>query len=114
VLIGGLQWVPLVGPGVLNDAWAWNGSSWAALPFSGPAFVGEDLVYDSARQKLIIVGRTLATSALGTTTWQNLDADTAWTGSVLMAALNGRLFIYGAIDVGFSEYTPGFFFLPPP
>ena len=42
---------------VLGDTWAWDGTAWKQLNYSGPPIrAGEMIAYDSARDRVVMFG----------------------------------------------------------
>jgi hypothetical protein len=65
VLFGGRD----VFAGILGQTWEWDGTGWELMPVSGPpAQQGPDMVYDSARGRVVLLGQ-------GTWEWDG----TSWT-----------------------------------
>jgi hypothetical protein len=73
VLFGG--WNPTQG-GILGDTWEWNGSVWTLRGVSGPTpRFGHAMAYDSARDRVVLVGGVGHHSTAGTWEWDG----TRWT-----------------------------------
>lgn len=77
VLFGGQSGIPF-GQGVLGDTWTYDGTAWTQLQISGPSprsFV--KIVYDSARNRIVLFGGWNGTQMVDDTWELVLDAQTS-------------------------------------
>ncbi len=112
VLFGGCE-VDFVCKKDLDDTWIWNGERWTSVPLSSdnpPARFLHDMVYDHARQRVVLFGGIDVDGARMNDTWE-LDG-TEWSEYALpdgsgrpirdtaMAydAARGRLVLFGGHD----------------
>ncbi len=58
-------------PTTLGDTWEWDGQAWSRVATSGPApRAGHSMVYDSARERVVLFGGLGATGNLYRDTWE--------------------------------------------
>ena len=117
-----MAWVPTTQTTVLfggagttsffDDMWSWNGSAWTQLSATGAVpspRTGYSWAFDSARNKLVLFGGTLATGAGSNETWE-WDTN-AWTQltpatspsartEAAMAYWNGQVVLFGGTANG--------------
>ncbi len=111
VRYGGL---PQSGPWV-PDTWEWDGTTWTQIATTSPgAGGGASLVYDSARGKIVLVGRDIA-SVHGVWTWDGAvwtregtgGLPTTFLGYAGFDPIRARTIIIGKPQINYGPLGPG-------